>query len=151
MSKNAGSRADGESRTRNRLITNQVLCQLSYVSAPSGFARPVEYRATSCQTRGWASDFSGRIRARSICKTFPGTSLVRTAKRRSVRLSIAFFQESHESAGLPLQTRFGADKSNPATALLRPLAMALVDAAKMASMCCYDVLIVIKFSKIKYP
>ena len=25
-------RADGESRTRNRLITNQVLCQLSYVS-----------------------------------------------------------------------------------------------------------------------
>ena len=26
------SRADGENRTRNRLITNQVLCQLSYVS-----------------------------------------------------------------------------------------------------------------------
>ncbi len=26
-------RADGENRTRNRLITNQVLCQLSYVSA----------------------------------------------------------------------------------------------------------------------
>ena len=26
------NRADGESRTRNRLITNQVLCQLSYVS-----------------------------------------------------------------------------------------------------------------------
>ena len=25
-------RADGENRTRNRLITNQVLCQLSYVS-----------------------------------------------------------------------------------------------------------------------
>ena len=26
------SKADGENRTRNRLITNQVLCQLSYVS-----------------------------------------------------------------------------------------------------------------------
>ena len=26
------ARADGENRTRNRLITNQVLCQLSYVS-----------------------------------------------------------------------------------------------------------------------
>ncbi len=26
------TRADGENRTRNRLITNQVLCQLSYVS-----------------------------------------------------------------------------------------------------------------------
>jgi hypothetical protein len=29
---NSPWRADGESRTRNRLITNQVLCQLSYVS-----------------------------------------------------------------------------------------------------------------------
>ena len=28
----APDRADGENRTRNRLITNQVLCQLSYVS-----------------------------------------------------------------------------------------------------------------------
>ena len=28
----ADARADGENRTRNRLITNQVLCQLSYVS-----------------------------------------------------------------------------------------------------------------------
>ncbi len=28
----AAPRADGENRTRNRLITNQVLCQLSYVS-----------------------------------------------------------------------------------------------------------------------
>ena len=28
-------RADGENRTRNRLITNQVLCQLSYVSRPA--------------------------------------------------------------------------------------------------------------------
>jgi hypothetical protein len=31
------AQADGESRTRNRLITNQVLCQLSYVSVPSVF------------------------------------------------------------------------------------------------------------------
>jgi hypothetical protein len=29
------TRADGENRTRNRLITNQVLCQLSYVSVSS--------------------------------------------------------------------------------------------------------------------
>ena len=28
----SNSKADGENRTRNRLITNQVLCQLSYVS-----------------------------------------------------------------------------------------------------------------------
>src|SRR6516165_10931450 len=28
----AARRADGENRTRNRLITNQVLCHLSYVS-----------------------------------------------------------------------------------------------------------------------
>ena len=28
----SGARADGGSRTRNRLITNQVLCQLSYAS-----------------------------------------------------------------------------------------------------------------------
>ena len=32
-------RADGENRTRNRLITNQVLCQLSYVSRRPYFAR----------------------------------------------------------------------------------------------------------------
>ena len=34
-------RADGENRTRNLLITNQLLCQLSYVSNQLFCARPV--------------------------------------------------------------------------------------------------------------
>ncbi len=49
------NRADGESRTRNRLITNQVLCQLSYVSDWPFFARLVEY------SRSW------RVSSRCNC------------------------------------------------------------------------------------
>src|SRR5688572_17289313 len=84
----AAPRADGENRTRNRLITNQVLCQLSYVSTKRYLRetrRIKELEGGVKPLRGAPLHRAGR-RPRRFC---PRTSYKPLAASHSARISLA--------------------------------------------------------------
>jgi hypothetical protein len=93
-------RADGETRTRNLLITNQLLCQLSYVGTQRFCARLVEYAVSQrvssrCPVRAWAIGTGSQTRAEAPPIARPGHPIGAEIRRDATASSLGNTRSAH--------------------------------------------------------